>query len=136
MLVSISPAWSPDGKQLASAGNDRSLDAPDPVGSVVAPAVADAALAVGSVTKQDQTSVFSPRGPRPGDYAVKPDIAAPGTDIVSARAAGTPAGDADPVSRGPYADRWRSALQRAESVVVSTLFPNEATGCPVSAFNA
>jgi NADH-quinone oxidoreductase subunit G len=37
-------------------------------------------------------------------------------------------GDADPVSRGPHADRWRSALQRAESVVVSTLFPNEATG--------
>ena len=29
---------------------------------------------------------------------------------------------------GPHADRWRSALQRAESVVVSTLFPNEATG--------
>jgi NADH-quinone oxidoreductase subunit G len=37
-------------------------------------------------------------------------------------------GDADPVSRGPHADRWRGALQRAESVVVSTLFPNEATG--------
>ncbi len=37
-------------------------------------------------------------------------------------------GDADPVSRWPHADRWRDALQRAESVVVSTLFPNEATG--------
>jgi anaerobic selenocysteine-containing dehydrogenase len=36
-------------------------------------------------------------------------------------------GDADPVSHGPHAARWRSALQRAESVVVSSLFPNEAT---------
>jgi NADH-quinone oxidoreductase subunit G len=36
-------------------------------------------------------------------------------------------GDADPVSRGPHAARWRNALQRAESVVVSSLFPNEAT---------
>jgi anaerobic selenocysteine-containing dehydrogenase len=36
-------------------------------------------------------------------------------------------GDADPVSRGPDAERWRTALQRAESVVVSSLFPNEAT---------
>lgn len=78
-------------------GNDRSLAAPDPTESVTAPAVADAALAVGSVTKQDVTSPFSPPGPRVGDYAVKPDIAAPGSDIVSARAAGTPDGDADPV---------------------------------------
>jgi formate dehydrogenase major subunit len=36
-------------------------------------------------------------------------------------------GDADPVSRGPHAARWRAALQRAEAVVVSSLFPNEAT---------
>jgi NADH-quinone oxidoreductase subunit G len=36
-------------------------------------------------------------------------------------------GDADPVSHGPHAARWRAALQRAESVVVSSLFPNEAT---------
>jgi NADH-quinone oxidoreductase subunit G len=36
-------------------------------------------------------------------------------------------GDADPVSRGPHAARWRAALQRTESVVVSSLFPNEAT---------
>jgi subtilisin family serine protease len=82
---------------VIAAGNDKTLDQPDPAGSVVAPAVADAALAVGSVTKQDVTSPFSPRGPRVGDYAVKPDIAAPGSDIVSARAAGTPAGDADPI---------------------------------------
>ena len=34
-------------------------------------------------------SAFSSRGPRTGDSAIKPDIAAPGEDIVAARAAGT-----------------------------------------------
>ncbi|HXM55503.1 MAG TPA: S8 family serine peptidase [Candidatus Dormibacteraeota bacterium] len=72
-------------------------DANDPVASVAAPAAADAALAVGSVDRQDQTSSFSTRGPRLGDHAPKPDIAAPGDGIVSARAAGTPDGDLDPV---------------------------------------
>jgi subtilisin family serine protease len=72
-------------------------DVGDPVGSIASPAAADAALAVGSVTRQDETSPFSSRGPRLGDRAVKPDIAAPGSGIVSARAAGTPAGDLEPV---------------------------------------
>ncbi|OXM65857.1 S8 family serine peptidase [Amycolatopsis vastitatis] len=81
---------------VAPAGNDRSLDLPEP-GPVVAPAAADAALAVGSVSAQDTTSAFSNRGPRPGDYALKPDIAAPGEGIVSARAAGTRDGDTAPV---------------------------------------
>ena len=35
---------------------------------------------------------FSGRGPRPGDYALKPDITAPGVDIIAARAAGTSLG--------------------------------------------
>ncbi|MFB9908564.1 S8 family serine peptidase [Allokutzneria oryzae] len=82
---------------VASAGNDRNLDGADPTASVTAPAAADAALAVGSVSKQDTTSVFSPRGPRMGDLAVKPDIAAPGGEIVSARAPGTRDGDLAPV---------------------------------------
>jgi subtilisin family serine protease len=82
---------------VAAGSNDRSLDFPDPLNSVSAPAVADAALAVGSVSTQDQTSVFSGPGPRIGDYAVKPDIAGPGEGIVSARAPGTPSGDAEPV---------------------------------------
>ncbi|MEN3356592.1 MAG: hypothetical protein V7637_574 [Mycobacteriales bacterium] len=76
---------------VAAAGNG------DPSGAVAAPAAADAALAVGSVDAADRTSPFSSRGPRRGDYAVKPDIAAPGDGIVSARASGTPGGDADPV---------------------------------------
>jgi subtilisin family serine protease len=72
-------------------------DANDPIASITAPAAADAALAVGSVDAQDQTSSFSTHGPRLGDRALKPDIAAPGEGIVSARAAGTPDGDLNPV---------------------------------------
>jgi subtilisin family serine protease len=58
--------------------------------TVPAPAAADAALTVGSVSKTDVLSDFSSRGPRFGDNAVKPDIAAPGEDIVAARAGGAP----------------------------------------------
>ncbi|MDT7726174.1 MAG: hypothetical protein QOI21_2750 [Actinomycetota bacterium] len=81
---------------VASAGN---FGAESTVGS---PASADAALAVASVTKSDTLSTFSSRGPRLGDLAVKPDIAAPGDRIVAARAAGTPL---DPVAINPsYAE--------------------------------
>jgi len=76
---------------VVAAGNSRGAD------RVASPASANAALAVGSVTKQDQTSTFSSAGPRVGDGAVKPDIAGPGTAIVAARAIGTPTGDTDPV---------------------------------------
>ncbi|HEY8452712.1 MAG: S8 family serine peptidase [Micromonosporaceae bacterium] len=68
---------------VASAGNEGSSQ---PVGS---PASADAALAVGSVSRFDDVSWFSSRGPRTGDVAVKPDLTAPGEQIVAARAAGT-----------------------------------------------
>lgn len=68
---------------VIAAGNDGADEA------VSSPATADEALAVGSVTKSDELSDFSSRGPRFGDGAVKPDISAPGSDIVAARAAGT-----------------------------------------------
>jgi subtilisin family serine protease len=55
--------------------------------TVGGPAAADAALAVGSVDRDDTTSVFSSRGPRMVDGAIKPDVTAPGSDIVAARAA-------------------------------------------------
>lgn len=76
---------------VVSAGNSGTFD------PVSTPAAADAALAVGNVTKQDTTAEDSSRGPRAGDFAVKPDIAAPGSDIAAARAKGTPAGDINPV---------------------------------------
>ncbi|WP_040480333.1 S8 family peptidase [Longispora albida] len=56
------------------------------------PATADAALAVGSVGRDDRLSSFSSRGPRVRDAAVKPDLTAPGEGIVAARAAGTSMG--------------------------------------------
>jgi subtilisin family serine protease len=57
------------------------------------PGVATAALTVGAVDADDRLADFSGRGPRLGDYAMKPDITAPGVDIVAARAAGTALGD-------------------------------------------
>jgi subtilisin family serine protease len=56
--------------------------------TVSAPAAADDALAVGSVSKQDVPSDFSSRGPRLGDGAAKPEISAPGGGIVAAMPAG------------------------------------------------
>ncbi|MDQ0934974.1 subtilisin family serine protease [Streptomyces turgidiscabies] len=65
---------------VLAAGNDGSAD-----GSVDSPSTADAALSVGAVDKQDVMADFSSRGPRE-DGAIKPEISAPGVDIVAARA--------------------------------------------------
>ncbi|WP_329272730.1 S8 family serine peptidase [Streptomyces sp. NBC_01451] len=65
---------------VLAAGNDGSAD-----GSVDSPSTADAALSVGAVDKQDVMASFSSRGPRV-DGAIKPEITAPGVDIVAARA--------------------------------------------------
>lgn len=59
---------------------------------VGAPAVADAALAVGAVDKSDELAPFSARGPRIDDFAVKPNLTAPGVEIVAARGEGTRVG--------------------------------------------
>ncbi|MFD8685986.1 S8 family serine peptidase [Streptomyces sp. NPDC059651] len=56
------------------------------------PGVADSALTVAAVDRDDKIASFSSRGPRFGDHALKPDIAGPGVDIVAARAAGTTMG--------------------------------------------
>ncbi len=66
--------------------------------SVESPGAADAALTVGAVDRDDQVADFSSRGPRYLDDAIKPDITAPGVDIVAARAAGTELGE--PVGDG------------------------------------
>jgi subtilisin family serine protease len=52
-------------------------------GGVSSPATADAALAVGAVDRQENLASFSNRGPR-ADGGIKPDITAPGVDIVAA----------------------------------------------------
>ncbi|MFI6061965.1 S8 family peptidase [Streptomyces sp. NPDC051286] len=61
-------------------------------GTVGAPGAADDALTVAAVDKNDQMAPFSSRGPRVGDGAAKPDIAAPGVAIVAARAKGSKMG--------------------------------------------
>jgi subtilase family protein len=57
--------------------------------TIGSPGAADRALTVANVTKADKLSTSSSQGPRLGDLGLKPEIAAPGTDIVAARAAGT-----------------------------------------------
>ncbi|MDX3352368.1 S8 family serine peptidase [Streptomyces sp. ME01-24h] len=78
---------------VIAAGNEGAPAADYFGGTVGSPGIADSALTVGSTTKQDVLSSFSSRGPRIGDFAVKPDIVAPGQDITAARAAGTTMGD-------------------------------------------
>ncbi|WP_433376715.1 S8 family serine peptidase [Streptosporangium sp. CA-115845] len=56
------------------------------------PGAAASALTVAATDKSDKLAGFSSRGPRAGDGALKPDIAAPGVGIVAARAAGTALG--------------------------------------------
>ncbi|MCY1136493.1 S8 family serine peptidase [Actinoplanes sp. Pm04-4] len=60
--------------------------------TVGSPGAADAALTVGAVDGDDHLAEFSSRGPRFVDGALKPEITAPGVDIVAARAAGTTMG--------------------------------------------
>jgi subtilisin family serine protease len=63
------------------------------VAGIGTPGVADAALTVGAVDKQDALAAFSSRGPRLGDGRIKPDITGPGVAIAAARAAGTSIGN-------------------------------------------
>ena len=73
---------------VIAAGNSGDLE-----GTIESPGSADAALTVGAVDRQDEVAEFSSRGPRTGDGALKPDLTAPGVDIVAARAAGTEIGE-------------------------------------------
>ncbi|MFJ2478234.1 S8 family peptidase [Streptomyces sp. NPDC087659] len=62
-----------------SAGNSG------PDGIMGAPAVADAALTVGAVDSADTLADFSTRGPSLADAGIKPEITAPGVDVLAAR---------------------------------------------------
>jgi hypothetical protein len=62
--------------------------------TISSPGLATSALTVAAVDDNDQLASFSGRGPVAADDTIaKPDIAAPGVDIVAARAAGTHLGD-------------------------------------------
>ncbi|NMO49954.1 S8 family serine peptidase [Actinoplanes sp. TBRC 11911] len=64
---------------VVAAGNDYGAQ------TVNSPGSADAALTVGAVDKDGAPADYSSKGPRLGDYAVKPEMTAPGTDITAAR---------------------------------------------------
>ncbi|MFD7436358.1 S8 family serine peptidase [Streptomyces sp. NPDC059861] len=53
--------------------------------SVTSPGAADSALTVGAVDSADRLAEFSSQGPRDGDAGLKPEITAPGVDILAAR---------------------------------------------------
>jgi serine protease AprX len=55
------------------------------------PAIAGSAITVGASTKGDAVPDFSSRGPT-NDGRIKPDVVAPGVDIIAARATGTSLG--------------------------------------------
>jgi subtilisin family serine protease len=71
---------------VVSAGNEGRDE------SVGTPGAAAAALTVAAVDRNDALADFSSRGPRLGDAGLKPEISAPGVDIIAARAAGTSMG--------------------------------------------
>src|SRR4030095_1320757 len=110
------------------------------------PGIATAALTVACADAEDELAGFSGRGPRFGDYAMKPDITAPGVDIIAARAAGTDLGDpvnqwytrltgtsmATPHVAGAaaiMAQRWPSwTPARIKAVLMGTADPNSDLG--------
>jgi subtilisin family serine protease len=69
---------------VVAAGNDGYHGS----STVSTPGTADSALTVGAVDSGDHLAGFSSTGPRFGDAALKPDVVAPGVDIIAARASG------------------------------------------------
>lgn len=62
-------------------------------GSIGGPGAADAALTVGAVDSSDDVAWFSSQGPRVGDGGLKPEITAPGVDVLAARSQYAPEGE-------------------------------------------
>ncbi|MFJ2083646.1 S8 family serine peptidase [Micromonospora chokoriensis] len=73
---------------VVSAGNSG----PDPY-TLGAPGTADAALTIGAVDTSDHLADFSSVGPRANDEALKPDMTAPGVDVLAARSQHIPWGE-------------------------------------------
>jgi subtilisin family serine protease len=72
---------------VVAAGNDGSTR-----GRISYPGAAASALTVGAVDGSDMLTPFSSRGPLLNTRAAKPELVAPGVDILAARAAGTTMG--------------------------------------------
>ncbi|KOV67092.1 hypothetical protein ADL00_16680 [Streptomyces sp. AS58] len=73
---------------VVAAGNDG----PGPT-TLAAPGTADAALTVGAVDGSDRLAEFSGAGPRLNDDGLKPDLTAPGVDVLAARSQHMPWGE-------------------------------------------
>ncbi|MFE9046264.1 S8 family serine peptidase [Streptomyces sp. NPDC007818] len=54
-------------------------------GTIGSPGSADSALTIGAVDNADTAAYFTSKGPRVGDNALKPDLSAPGVNILAAR---------------------------------------------------
>jgi subtilisin family serine protease len=67
---------------VVAAGNDYSYF------SIGSPGTSRRAITVGASTKNDAMAPFSSRGPAPRNFDLKPDLVAPGLDIVSAALGG------------------------------------------------
>ncbi|MEQ4714781.1 S8 family serine peptidase [Nonomuraea sp. B19D2] len=79
--------------------------------TIASPGAATSALTVGAVDSADKIASFSSRGPRlSDDFAIKPEITAPGVNIIAARAAGTSLGEGSSVpGGGPIDDHYTAA---------------------------
>ncbi|MEV4109712.1 S8 family serine peptidase [Nonomuraea sp. NPDC049695] len=78
--------------------------------TVASPGAATSALTVGAVDSSDKIASFSSRGPRlSDDFAIKPEITAPGVNIIAARAAGTSLGAGSSVPGGGPIDEHYTA---------------------------
>lgn len=77
---------------VVAAGNAGSFGA-NP-GTITSPGTAASALTVSAVTADDRLANFSSEGPTRGGYRTKPDVAAPGVNILGART-GAREGDDD-----------------------------------------
>ncbi|MFB6725038.1 S8 family serine peptidase [Kribbella sp. NPDC056345] len=93
--MSLGSPWPDDGTDIMSQAVDRLtaetgalfvLSAGNSGGKPGSPASADSGLTVGAVDHNENLAEFSSRGPRWLDDAIKPDITAPGVDIVAAKA--------------------------------------------------
>jgi subtilisin family serine protease len=79
---------------VVAAGNDGPTDPDRPEAATLeSPAEAPSALAVGAVDPDDGLAGFSSTGPSQGDFLLKPEITAPGVDIIAPRAEGTELGE-------------------------------------------